>query len=56
MLSLGLVSSFISNQDRALSHAHKVTYPYLLVLGEKDEIVNNKVSRAWHAKTSSKDK
>lgn len=56
LLSLGLVSSFVSNQDRVFANARKVTYPYLLVLGEKDEIVNNKTSRAWHAKTSSKDK
>jgi len=37
-------------------NARKVNYPYLLVLGEKDEIVNNKTSRAWHSKTSSKEK
>jgi alpha-beta hydrolase superfamily lysophospholipase len=56
LLSLGLISSFISSQDRLMAFARKVTYPYLMVLGEKDEIVNNKVNRAWHAKTSSNDK
>ena len=39
-----------------MANARKVTYPYLLVLGEKDEIVNNKVNRIWHSKTASKDK
>lgn len=56
LLSLGLASSIFTNQERAESNARKITYPYLLVLGEKDEIVNNKVSRAWHARTQSKDK
>jgi hypothetical protein len=56
LLSLGLASSMITNQERALRNAKRVCYPYLLVLGEKDEIVNNKDIRAWHAKTSSKDK
>jgi len=55
-LSLGLVSSFITNHDRVITHANKVNYPYLLVLGDKDEIVNNSVNRAWHSKTTSTDK
>ena len=39
-----------------MAHANKVAYPYLLVLGEKDEIVNNRVNRVWHSKTQSKEK
>jgi hypothetical protein len=39
-----------------MANARKVNYPYLLVLGEKDEIVNNKTARTWHSKTASKDK
>jgi hypothetical protein len=39
-----------------ITYANKVNYPYLLVLGEKDEIVNNSVNRAWHGKTTSTDK
>ena len=31
-----------------------MTYPYQLILGEKDIFVSNKITREWHAKTSSK--
>lgn len=55
-LSLGLASSFITSHERLMANARKVTYPYLLVLGEKDEIVNNTITRAWDRKTSSKEK
>jgi len=56
LASIGLASSFISNQDRVMTYAKQVSYPYLLVLGEKDVIVNNKASRKWHEMTSSKEK
>ena len=52
-LSMGLCASFLRNHDRVLTYANDVKYPYLMVLGEKDEIVNNKVNRLWHGKTSS---
>ena len=31
-----------------------MTYPYQMLLGEKDTTVNNKMAKEWHAKTSSK--
>ena len=56
LLSLGLASSVITTQEKCMANARRVTYPYLLIIGEKDEIVNNKVTRAWFSKTSSKEK
>ena len=40
--------------DLIHAKAKNVTHPYLLVLGEKDLIVNNRISREWHSKTQSK--
>lgn len=37
-------------------NADKVDYPYLMILGEKDLIVDNQKARDWHAKTVSKTK
>ena len=56
LLSLGLASSCFNAQDRLMANATKVNYPYLLVLGEKDLIVNNNSSRAWFTKTQSPQK
>jgi len=52
--SLGLQASFLRAIDRIHANAKNVTYPYILVLGDKDVIVNNNMARAWHAKTASK--
>ena len=54
LASLGFMVSVIRMQDLVHAKAKSTTYPYLLVLGDKDIIVNNRVSREWHAKTSSK--
>ena len=40
--------------DRVHAGARLVTYPYLLVLAEKDVIVDNKAAKEWHALTASK--
>lgn len=34
-----------------MTYAKRVKYPYLLVLAEKDKIVDNKRAREWHART-----
>ena len=52
-MTAGLMDSWIKNHDRVATFANKVNYPYLILLGEKDVIVDNSASRAWHAKTSS---
>lgn len=52
-MTAGLMNSWIKNHDRVATFAHKVNYPYLLLLGEKDVIVDNSASRSWHAKTTS---
>ena len=44
-MSMKFVVSSNKNQDRAMTYASEVTYPYLIVLGEKDVIVNNAVNR-----------
>ena len=49
---MSLMSSFIQNHDRVMTYAKKVSYPYLIVLGEKDVIVSNDACRSWHSKTS----
>ena len=54
LISLGLIDSFIKNHDRVMTYARQVKYPYLMVLGEKDSIINNKIDKEWHAMTSSK--
>jgi alpha-beta hydrolase superfamily lysophospholipase len=51
LLSMKLFVSVMKNQDRLMTYASQVTYPYLLVLGEKDMIINNAVNRQWHSKT-----
>lgn len=55
-LSFGLFSSICRNHNKLLTYANRVTYPYLLVLGEHDVIVNNEKSRQWHQRTSSQHK
>lgn len=52
-MTAGLVDSWVKNHERVATFASKVNYPYLILLGEKDVIVDNAASRAWHAKTSS---
>ena len=46
--------SVIRMQELVMAKAKTIAYPYLMILGEKDVIVNNKVNRDWHAKTQSK--
>jgi hypothetical protein len=53
LLSAGLISSFNRNIDLVAKNASKVDYPYVLILGEKDVIVDNAASRDWHSKTVS---
>jgi alpha-beta hydrolase superfamily lysophospholipase len=53
LLTAGLISSFNRNIDLVAKNASKVNYPYVLILGEKDVIVDNAVSRDWHSKTTS---
>ena len=52
--SLGFPTSCLRMIDLIHAKAKNVTHPYLLVLGEKDVIVNNRISREWHSKTQSK--
>lgn len=40
--------------DRVANFANKVEYPYLMIIGEKDTIVDNSAARDWHKKTASK--
>jgi len=42
--------------DRVANFANKVEYPYLMIIGEKDTIVDNSAARDWHQKTASKSK
>jgi alpha-beta hydrolase superfamily lysophospholipase len=51
-----IYGSVNSNINRCATFAEKVNYPYLLILGEKDMVVDNSAARAWHSKTSSKNK
>jgi len=54
LLTCNLIHSFNVNLERVQLLAPKVEYPYLMLLGEKDLIVDNNASRAWHGKTASK--
>ena len=54
MCSFGLIASCLRHFDNIQASAKSVTYPYLMVLGDKDAVVSNKASKEWHAKTSSK--
>lgn len=56
LLSASLVSSFIKQTASVAKNADKVDYPYLLILADKDVIVDNQKSRDWHQKTVSKTK
>lgn len=47
-----MISSFIRCIDRL--NPTKFSYPYLMVLAEKEAIVSNKASKAWRDKTKSK--
>lgn len=40
-MTLGLAASFNRCFDRVEKHAAEVDYPYLILLGEKDQIVDN---------------
>lgn len=53
-LTPSLASSIVQNHKNVKEHADKVEYPYLLIMGEKDVIVDNGASRMWHEKTQSK--
>lgn len=52
--SLGMQASFLRMLDLIHATAKQVTHPYLLVMADKDIIVNNKESRKWHSQTASK--
>ena len=56
LLTAQLSSSINKNIDKAENLASKVQYPYLLLLGEKDTMVDNLSALRWHEKTTSKDK
>lgn len=45
LITFKLAHSFNLNIDRVAAQAPKVTYPYLMLLGEKDVIVDNACSR-----------
>lgn len=47
-LTCKLIDSQIKNMEKAQKYAEKVTYPYLLVLGEKDIIIDNTAAKVWH--------
>lgn len=53
LMSACLTASFIRSIDSIQKNAAKVNYPYQLILGEKDVIVDNAASRTWHDKTTS---
>jgi alpha-beta hydrolase superfamily lysophospholipase len=53
LLTASLAASLNRNMSRALSFAREVEYPYLVLLGEKDTIVDNRSAREWHGKTAS---
>jgi alpha-beta hydrolase superfamily lysophospholipase len=55
-MTASLGASFVRSCDLIIKNARKVTYPYLLILGEKDVIVDNLASRDWHSKTASEKK
>jgi hypothetical protein len=55
-MTASLGASFVRNCDSIIKNARNVTYPYLLILGEKDVIVDNLASRDWHSKTTSEKK
>ena len=48
--------SFVNSCENLNKYASIFNYPYLSIIGSKDEVVNNKVTLEWHAKTASKDK
>ena len=50
--SLGMIASFIRSIDRL--KPYQFTHPYLMVLAEKDLIVNNRESKVWRDKSKSK--
>lgn len=55
-LTCSLIHSFNVNIEKVAKSSERVAYPYLLILGEKDSIVDNAGARAWHSKTVSKQK
>ena len=54
MYTASFVDSCFENTMWVQNDAKLVKYPYLMVLGEKDETISNPLAKAWHAKTSSK--
>jgi len=48
--------SMVNGIENINKYASIFSYPYLAVLGSKDEVVNNKATLQWHSKTASKDK
>lgn len=52
-LSPGYAVSMNNHLDLVKKNASKVTYPYQLILGEKDVIVDNAAARSWNDSTKS---
>jgi alpha-beta hydrolase superfamily lysophospholipase len=53
-MTCGLVASINRNISRVQSFAYNQTYPYLVVIGEQDTMVDNSDTKRWHFKTASK--
>ena len=54
MLSFGWIANIIWWHREIQWYAHKIQYPYLMVLAGNDVVVQNRGSKQWHAKTSSR--
>lgn len=53
LMTASLASSIFRNLAKVMKNAEHVTYPYQMILGEKDTIVDNASASAWHDKTKS---
>jgi len=56
LLNTSAIMSMVNGIDNINKYASIFSYPYLTILGSKDEVVNNKFTLSWHSKTASKDK
>jgi len=48
LLSFSLIASWLRNLEIVQNKVAKVDYPYVLILGEKDILVDNASARIWH--------
>ena len=53
LMTGSLAASIFKNLAKVAKGAEHVTYPYQMILGEKDTIVDNASASAWHDKTKS---